>query len=262
MEALGTPLKVQLGNSRVGISDVLAWGVRRLKARLKASCLGKGWLRKSVKLMGQAVQGFGNHTRAARRRVQQIQRMRVQQRHQQQTKKYRELIGITEEVVTGARGVLQPTRKAKGEDLVTDWDLRELRQEIEHYCQLGEQGIDQARCRVLDGEQVPAAQKLYSIFEPRTDLIKRGKVETPIEFGHKVFLADAQGLITQYELLKGNPCDEDQVEEKPPCSNSETAVVVPELMCRTMTDLPRLRLLPLPFGLDPIPLLLTWASTG
>jgi hypothetical protein len=46
-------------------------------------------------------------------------------------------------------------------------------------------------------------------FEPHTDLIKRGKVRTPVEFGHKVFLAEsAKGLITQYEVLKGNPCDE------------------------------------------------------
>src|SRR2546430_1834417 len=38
---------------------------------------------------------------------------------------------------------------------------------------------------------------------------KRSKVRTPIEFGHKVFLAEsAQGLITQYEVLKGNPSDE------------------------------------------------------
>ena len=69
--------------------------------------------------------------------------------------------------------------------------------------------IDQARRRVLDGEQVPTSEKIYSIFEPHTDLIKRGKVRTPVEFGHKVFLAEsARGLITQYEVLKGNPVDE------------------------------------------------------
>jgi hypothetical protein len=40
------------------------------------------------------------------------------------------------------------------------------------------------------------AEKIYSIFEPHTDLIKRGKVQTPLEFGHKVFLAEsAQGLM-------------------------------------------------------------------
>jgi hypothetical protein len=35
-------------------------------------------------------------------------------------------------------------------------------------------------------------------------MIKRGKVQTPLEFGHKVFLAEsAQGLITQYVVLEG-----------------------------------------------------------
>src|SRR6266571_121882 len=43
-------------------------------------------------------------------------------------------------------------------------------------------------------------------------LTRRGKVQTPIEFGHKVFLAEsAQGLITQYDVLKGNPNDEQHV---------------------------------------------------
>jgi len=56
------------------------------------------------------------------------------------------------------------------------------------------------------------ASKIYSIFEPHTDLIKRGKVQTPVEFGHKVFLAEsARGLITQYEVLDGNPVDEQHV---------------------------------------------------
>ena len=76
----------------------------------------------------------------------------------------------------------------------------------------GARVIDQSRRRVLDGEQVPTAEKLYSIFEPHTDLIKRGKVQTPIEFGHEVFLAEsARGLITQYEVLDGNPIDEQHV---------------------------------------------------
>ena len=58
-------------------------------------------------------------------------------------------------------------------------------------------------------DSVSNAEKIYSIFEPHTDRIKRGKVRAPIEFGHKVFLAEsAQGLITQDEVLKGNPSDE------------------------------------------------------
>ena len=54
---------------------------------------------------------------------------------------------------------------------------------------------------------------MYSIFEPHTDLIKRGMVRKPLEFGHKVFLAEsAQGLITDYQVLDGNAADTSQVQ--------------------------------------------------
>jgi len=174
-------------------------------------------LTRLVGRLGQATEqtfsGFRNRTRAARRRMQAIQRMTAQQRHQQQNKKYRQLIGITEQVVASTGAVLEQTRKTKHKDLIQDLAIAELRKQIEHYRELGQRVIDQARRRVLEGEAVPPAEKIFSIFEPHTDLIKRGKIQTPVEFGHKVFLAEsAQGLITQYEVLDGNPADQDQVE--------------------------------------------------
>jgi IS5 family transposase len=89
-----------------------------------------------------------------------------------------------------------------------DLVIGELRRKIDHYCQLGLRVIDQSSRRVLKGEQVPTEEKIYSIFEVHTDLIKRGKVQKPFEFGHKIFLAEsARGLITQYRVLEGNPSD-------------------------------------------------------
>src|SRR6202045_3475469 len=155
------------------------------------------------------IKGFRDRTRSARRRMYEIQRMTTRQRDEEQTGTYHELIGIAEEVVESARMALEKTSKTRGKDMLADMAIEEIRKDIEHYCGLGSHVIDQARPRVLNGEQVPNAEKIYSIFEPHTDLIKRGKVRTPVEFGHKVFLAEsAQGLITQYEVLKGNPSDE------------------------------------------------------
>src|ERR1700730_3855790 len=126
-----------------------------------------------------------------------------------QTTSYRALIEIAEAVVASARVALDDTAAVRGKDPLTALNIKALREEIAHYCALGARVIDQARRRVLEGEQVPTSEKIYSIFEPHTDLIKRGKVRTPVEFGHKVFLAEsARGLITQYEALKGNPLDE------------------------------------------------------
>jgi len=145
--------------------------------------------------------------------MQALQRMTPTQRKTHQQKKYRELIGNAEEVVESARQSLRDTQRVHLIDPVAQSAAEELRRQIGHYCGLGERVIDQARRRVLLGEQVPNDEKVFSIFEPHTDLIKRGKVLTPVEFGHKVFLAEsAQGLITQYDVLNGNPSDSDHVE--------------------------------------------------
>ncbi len=160
------------------------------------------------------VQGFTNRTRSARRRMQTIQRMTAAERSQQQEPKYRELIGITEQVVNNARQVVEKAKAAAAGagDLIASLGIDSLRNEITGYCQLAERVIDQSRRRVLQGEKVPTEEKIYSIFEPHTDLIKRGKAQKPVEFGHKVFLAEsAQGLITDYQVLDGNPFDADHV---------------------------------------------------
>ena len=184
--------------------NTLLWDVVRVVTRL---------IGQLADVIERRIKGFPNRTRAARRRMLAIQRMTTTQRHARQTGKYRELIGIAEKVVECARSALEDARNARSKDLLSDLAAEELRKEIERYCGLGDRVIDQARRRVLEGEQVPNAEKIYSIFEPHTDLIKRGKVQTPVEFGHKVFLAEsAQGLITQYKVLKGNPSDEDHVE--------------------------------------------------
>ncbi len=159
------------------------------------------------------VKGFTNRNRSARRRMQQIQRMTAQQRQQQQVSKYRELLRITEQVVQNARQVVEQTENISGLDVIAGLVIDQLRQQITSYCDLADRVIDQTRRRVLQGEQVPSEQKVYSIFESHTDLIKRGKALKPVEFGHKVFLAEsAQGLITDYRVLTGNPADSDHVE--------------------------------------------------
>src|SRR6266566_3138794 len=164
-------------------------------------------LAKALKM--RRIKGFRDRRRSAHRRMYEIQRMTTRQRQERQTTIYRALIGIAEEVVASAKTALEKTATMRGKDLFAAMAIDAIRDEIAHYCGLGERVIDQARRRALDGEQVPNAEKIYSIFEPHTDLIKRGKVRTPVEFGHKVFLAEsAKGLITQYEVLKGNPADE------------------------------------------------------
>ena len=58
---------------------------------------------------------------------------------------------------------------------------------LEHYLELTDRVIDQTERRVVRGESVPAGQKVVSIFEEHTDLIRKGGRETV--YGHKVFLS-------------------------------------------------------------------------
>src|SRR6059036_2932318 len=185
--------------------NTLLWDSVRVLTRL---------VRKLDALLPAGVGPFTNRTRCARRPMQEIQRMTARERHRQQVRTYRALIRVTEQVVTEARAVVQRTVRVRGLDLSTQVAIDALRSDIARHCELGTRVISQASRRVLHGEQVPTEEKLYSIFETHTDLIKRGKVLKPVEFGHKVFLAESgHGLITQYRVLSGNPAD--QVHVKP-----------------------------------------------
>jgi transposase, IS5 family len=184
--------------------NTLLWDVVRVITRLVAGL---------AEAAQQRFRGFHNRTRAARRRMQEIQRLTPKERQERQTKKYRQLLRITVEVVQSARKVLERTRKTRGGNLLRDLRISALRQEIERFCKLGDRVIDQASRRVLQGKQVPNEEKIFSIFEVHTDLIKRGKIQTPVEFGHKIFLAEsARRLVTEYKVLEGNPPDEQHVE--------------------------------------------------
>jgi IS5 family transposase len=164
-------------------------------------------------LLPQGVTGFTNRSRRARRRMQEILRMTPRERNRRLVAKYRELIHTTERVIANAREVLKNTERIHSIDLMTEIAIKEVRKQIDHYCGLGDRVVDQARRRVINNDQVLNEEKIFSIFEAHTDLIKRGKILKPVEFGHKVYIAEsARGLITQYQVLDGNPTDDIHVE--------------------------------------------------
>jgi len=81
--------------------------------------------------------------------------------------------------------------------------------EIELYRGRGEQARAQCERRVVGGQSVPAAEKIVWIFEAHTDIICRGKTQSPTEFGHKALFATGRsGLITHWAVVRGNPGDD------------------------------------------------------
>jgi IS5 family transposase len=60
-----------------------------------------------------------------------------------------------------------------------------------------------ARRANVAGETVPASERVFSLFESHTELIKRGRRQKPVEFGHKLLLCEtAEKFITDYEVYE------------------------------------------------------------
>jgi IS5 family transposase len=115
---------------------------------------------------------------------------------------YRRMVKLAEEVVGYATGAVQALRAADKALLEPGLWAGEL----QHYLELVRKIIDQTKRRVLKGEQVPAEDKIVSLFEEHTDIIEKGGRET--EFGHKLCLTIGDSaLILDCQILEGNPAD-------------------------------------------------------
>lgn len=67
-----------------------------------------------------------------------------------------------------------------------------------------------ARRFALEGEQVPVGEKVFSVFEPETELIHRGKTPIPYEFGHRVLVVeDGLGFLVHAEVMGKGETDRD-----------------------------------------------------
>jgi transposase, IS5 family len=93
-----------------------------------------------------------------------------------------------------------------------NFELLGLLDGIKHYGDLARQVYDQTYRRVIQGESVPAEQKVLSIFEDHTDIIIKDRREK--HYGHKICLTGgASNLILDCVILEGNPADSELVEQ-------------------------------------------------
>lgn len=86
--------------------------------------------------------------------------------------------------------------------------MNELVEQFRHFETLGKQVLWQATERVLHERQVPNEDKLFSIFEEHTELLKRGKAGKDVEFGHMVQIQQTgEKFITDYEVFDHKPVE-------------------------------------------------------
>lgn len=71
-----------------------------------------------------------------------------------------------------------------------------------------------ARRATFGEETVPASERVFSLFEPHTELLMRGRREKPVEFGHKIQLTQSrEKYITDYRVFPLQRSDRELLRE-------------------------------------------------
>jgi hypothetical protein len=109
---------------------------------------------------------------------------------------YVPLLALAETLLHRARDLEQQAATSSRIEVIA------LQVQLKHYLDLTTKVLDIAQRRILRGEAVPNREKIFSIFEPHTELINRGKSPNPIQFGRNVLvIEDAVGFICDYQVV-------------------------------------------------------------
>jgi IS5 family transposase len=156
--------------------------------------------------LGQQV--FRNRIRSVRRLARQVgeaMRKSRETAREQGMRAYHKLVKATQQTIEQAQQVL-PALQA-----VTGKEAEKLSETLETFIPQAKQVVSQTVRRVFQAEKVPAGEKIVSLFEPHTAIIRRNKARKPTEYGHKVWLDEVDGgIVTRWQVLEGNPSDDQQ----------------------------------------------------
>lgn len=147
---------------------------------------------------------FTDHRRRAKRRMLGVLNAKSKKAR---VKPYKDLLKVTEKTIGYSKSavcvldsgafVTDPAKMALA--MAIEEDFKEI-------IPLTERIVDQTTRRVMHDESVPAAEKVVSIFEPHTDIIKKDRRET--FYGHKICLTGGRSnLISDCLIVEGNPAD-------------------------------------------------------
>ena len=177
-----------------------------------------GWLTRAMKriaeIIGRAGTKLRDRTRAVGYQVRQIarsSRSRVPQGQERLKICYRKLLYHTARVVGQAKRFAEEVTSGRkpAHGLLEQIALEAQRANLERMIPLVRQVMHQTRERVFKGNtHVPG--KLVSLFEPHTEVIRKGKASKPTEFGKMVKIQEAEAqIITHYEVYGERPWDSD-----------------------------------------------------
>ncbi len=146
---------------------------------------------------------FSDHRRVVKKRV-----LKIKDSRKETVRRscYKDLLDFAELVRGYGESAVAVLAGYKSFDPEQVIQARILVEKLERALGLLSRIMDQTRRRVINGEKVPASEKIVSFFECHSDIIEKGNRQTT--YGHKVFLTGGEsGLILDCVIERGNPAD-------------------------------------------------------
>jgi transposase, IS5 family len=164
-------------------------------------------MKRIEKKAGGLKQKIRDRMRTVKKRVVAIAlatRQKGPQREERQRKQYTELLTVTRKILNQAKVVLEevgqlPPRRRQ--------PLGSLTENLQTMTTRVRQVVKQTRARIVQGiTNLP--EKIVSVFEPHTEIIRKGKASKPTEFGKLVKIQEAENqIITDYRVFAERPSD-------------------------------------------------------
>lgn len=165
-------------------------------------------MERAREVIGKAVE-FIDHRRRAKTKLYRINNTRTDEKRHPH---YLELIRVTRETIKHAEMTLLVLESHACLDQDEILQVMKCESALKTYIPRAKKVIDQAYRRIVKKEEVPAKEKIVSIFEEHTDIIVKGFRD--VVFGHKVCLTTGRScLILGLSVLEGNPKDSTLVPE-------------------------------------------------
>ena len=151
---------------------------------------------------GKVVRNFSRSTKRQVLNIVKFARGRSDSTKEAFKKSYEKIINITKQVV---RNIGQIKEAIENEASLEAFAIKEA---IDHFMPLVQKVISQTKRRILKGENVPTAEKIYSLFEPHSYVVRKGKSHKANEFGQVIKVQEADGgIITDYQTYSSQPDD-------------------------------------------------------
>jgi len=153
-----------------------------------------------------------NHGRAVKHRLLEISRAAkslTQASRQRMQESYQKLLGLTRSAVRQAGLALRRCESGRLPVVGSALRMEVQAGQLRHFLPLVEKVITQTQERVFGGNR-HVEGKVLSLFEPHTQVIRKGKAHKPNEFGRLVRIDEVEnGIVSGYQILEGNSADTD-----------------------------------------------------